>query len=266
MPGTYEIYPYDCRDAMRHLMDAGSVHCCVTSPPYYGLRDYGHAGQIGLEQTPDEYVAAMVEVFREVHRVLRDDGTVWLNLGDSIYSGNGQPTGEDRRSPSRNFSRRHYRWLDRPGMGLPKKSLVGIPWRVAFALQADGWTLRSEIIWSRPGAFTQAGVRDRPFTRHETIFLLSKSRRYYFDLDSRAYGTVWEIPHERANSHSAAFPEELAERCILAGAPKGGLVLDPFGGSGTTALVANRHGRNAVLCELNAEYIEIAHARIAGGK
>jgi DNA modification methylase len=254
----------DCREKLRELPDA-SVNCCVTSPPYFGLRDYGHPDQMGLEPTPDEFVAGMVDVFREVRRVLRDDGTLWLNIGDTIYSGNGQPKGRDEKSPARNFSRDFYRWQDRPGMGLPKKSLVGIPWKLAFALQADGWTLRSEIIWHRPAAFTQGGVSDRPFTTHETIFLLSKSRRYWFNEDTCAAGTVWRIGHEQnARGHSAAFPPELAKACIEAGCPAGGSVLDPFGGTGTTAFVADAMGRDATMIELNPGYARQAQTRIAG--
>jgi DNA modification methylase len=242
---------------------SNSIHCAVTSPPYFGLRDYGCAEQIGLEPTPDAYVAELVAVFREVRRVLRDDGTLWLNLGDSIYSGNGQPKGEDTKSPARNFSRTTYRWLDKPGMGLPKKSLMGMPWRVAHALQNDGWTVRSEIIWHRVGSFTQAGVYDRPYTKHETIFLLSKSRRYHFDEACRELGSVWSIPHERAlRGHSAAYPAEIPRRCILAGCPAGGTVLDPFFGAGTTGLVAAELGRSCIGVELNPAYATIAMQRL----
>ncbi len=250
----------DCREVLKTLPD-GSVNCCVTSPPYFGLRDYGHPGQIGLEPTPEAYVAQMVGVFREVKRVLRDDGTLWLNLGDTYYSGNGQPCGKDARSPSRNFSRDFYRWQDRPGMGLPKKSLVGIPWRVAFAMQEDGWTLRQEIIWHRRASFTTAGVSDRPFSRHETIFFFSKARRYYFDKNYCELGSVWDVQPERRAGHSAAFPPDLIEPCILAGCPKGGAVLDPFGGSGTTGEVAKKHGRAAILVELNPDYLPLIHDR-----
>jgi len=258
----FRVIVGDCIEGMLSLPDQ-SVHTCVTSPPYFGLRDYGMAGQIGLEATPDAFVARLVEVFREVRRVLRDDGTLWLNLGDTYYSGNGQPCGNDGRSPSRNFSRDFYRWQDRPGMGLPKKSLVGIPWRVAFALQTDGWTLRQEIIWHRRASFTTAGVSDRPFSRHETIFFFSKSRRYHFDKDYCALGSVWDIQPERRSGHSAAFPPDLIEPCVLAGCPVGGTVLDPFGGSGTTAGVALRSGRNAILCELNPEYAALMPDRVS---
>lgn len=253
----------DCRDVLKTLPDH-SVHCVVTSPPYFQLRDYDVDGQMGLEQTPDEYVAEMVAVFREARRVLRDDGTLWVNIGDTYYSGNGQPHGGDPKSPSRNFSRTFYRWQDRPGMGLPKKSLVGVPWQLAFALQADGWTLRSEVIWHRPSAFTGGGVKDRPPTTHETLFLLSKSRRYWFNEAVAEFGTVWTIPHEQAlRGHSAAFPPALVERCLIASCPEGGTALDPFGGAGTTGLVADRLSRSAILIELNPAYADLARKRIA---
>ena len=259
---TVMIHTGDCRDVLRTLPE-GSIDCCVTSPPYFGLRDYGVDGQIGLEPSPDEYVTKLRDAFREVRRVLRDDGTLWLNLGDSTYSGNGQPTKADGKSPNRNWRRRIYHWLDRPGGGLPKKSLLGMPWRVAHALQADGWTLRQEIIWCRPSAFIEPSVKDRPFRQHETIFLLSKSRRYWFDRASLPEESVWHIDPERAvRSHIAPFPLELARRCILAGCPEGGTVLDPFGGAGTTGLVADRLQRDAVLIELNPEYAAMARNRI----
>jgi len=258
-----DIQVGDCRQLLA-AMDDKSAHCCVTSPPYYELRDYDHNDQIGLESTPACYVDELVKVFREVRRVLRDDGTLWLNLGDSYYSGNGQPTGSDTRSPARNFSRRRKRFLDTPGMGLPKKSLLGIPWLVAHALQADGWTLRAEIIWHRKTAFVEAGVRDRPTRRHETIFLLSKSRRYFFNADSIAHGTVWEFEHQRGlRGHNAAYPVELPQRCIEAGSPPGGVVLDPFSGAGSTAVAALRSGRAAVLMEVNSDFAAIARQRIS---
>lgn len=259
---TVEILVGDCRDTLATLPD-NSVHCVVTSPPYFGLRDYGHDGQIGLEPAPDEFVAAMVEVFREVRRVLRDDGTLWLNLGDSTYSGNGQPCGSDPRSPNRDWMRKKKRWLDTPGMGLPKKSLLGIPWRVAHAMQEDGWTIRQEIIWSRVSAFVEPSVRDRPYRQHETIFLISKARRYWFNRSSLPEESVWNIEPERGQrGHVAPYPRELVRRCVNAGCPPGGVVLDPFGGSGTTGEVAASLGRDAILCELNPEYAEMARDRI----
>lgn len=253
----------DALERLRDLPD-GSAHCCVTSPPYFNQRDYGVAGQLGLEPTPEAFVGRLVEVFGEVRRVLRDDGTFWLNIGDSVYSGNGQPCGSDPRSPNRDWMRQTKRWLDTPGMGLPKKSLLGMPWRVAHALQADGWTIRQEIVWARSSAFSEPSVTDRPYRQHETLFLMSKARRYWFDRTALPEESVWHIEPERAQrGHVAPFPQELAKRCIEAGCPPGGVVLDPFGGSGTTGLVADRFGRDAVLIELNPAYAELARARIA---
>jgi DNA modification methylase len=346
-----------------------SVHCCVTSPPYFGLRDYGQDGQIGLEKTPQEYVEKMVAVFREVRRVLRDDGTLWLNLGDSyaatgrkgsggvgkgtIAGGRGQAT--NKGSFYGDLSKRRS-----ADYGLKDKDLIGIPWRVALALQADGWYLRSDIIWNKPNPMPSS-VRDRCTMSHEYIFMLAKSERYYYDADAiaeplasasverlsqanlanqkgsdrvpgktngnmkavlkqdgtgnrqttgfngRYFGsdkpytgqatkdyaksgaqdasetkrrivdrilageivkrnkrTVWTVTTKPfKGAHFATFPPDLIEPCILAGCPVGGTVLDPFGGSGTTGLVADRHGRNAILIELNPEYIEIAKKRLS---
>jgi len=301
----------DCRESMRSL-EAGSVQTCVTSPPYFGLRDYGHDGQIGLEPTPDEFVAAMVEVFREVHRVLADDGTLWLNLGDSYnnyrpgnYSDNrahsfgGERTDDKKRGmPDSPSSSKRGTKLP----GLKEKDLIGIPWRVALALQADGWYLRQDIIWHKPNPMPES-VRDRCTKAHEYIFMLSKSPKYFFDSEAikevgvvpagtkgakgsaeragqvgvnsrppeykiydgmRNKRSVWTIttkPYKGA--HFATFPPDLIEPCILAGSRSGGTVLDPFGGSGTTAGVAIKHGRKAVLCELNPEYAALASDRIA---
>lgn len=260
---SYTIHIGDCLETLRSMPEQ-SVHCCVTSPPYFWQRDYGVDGQLGHEATPDDFVSALVSVFSQVKRVLRDDGVLWLNLGDSYYNGNGQPKGSDPRSPSRNWMRKKVRPLDVAGLGYPKKSLLGMPWRVALAMQTDGWTLRQEIIWCRNTAFPEPSVKDRPHRQHETIFLFSKSRWYYFDRSTLPEESVWHIPHERAaRGHSAPFPAELVKRCIQAGCPEGGTVLDPFGGSGTTAGVALKHGRNAVLCELNPEYAELVPSRIA---
>lgn len=276
----------DCRERLRDL-PAESVHCCVTSPPYFGLRDYGVDGQIGLEQTPDEYVAKLIEVFREVRRVLRDDGTLWLNLGDS-YAG-----GAIGRNDQKKYSTKKYRKGQQSGSvlgyyrrrktvpGLKSKDLIGIPWRVAFALQADGWCLRQDIIWHKPNVMPES-VRDRCTIAHEYIFLLSKSQRYYFDSDAiqepatrrdpgnrpretRNRRSVWTVATKPFSGlHFAPFPPSLIEPCILAGCPKGGTVLDPFGGSGTTGLVADRLGRHAILIDLNTIYAEMARARISG--
>ena len=257
----------DCRDTMRDLIAQGvKVQCVVTSPPYYWQRDYGCAGQLGLEATPAEYVAAMVGVFALVRELLANDGVLWLNLGDSYYSGNGQPTGSDPRSPSRNWIRTALRPLDAPGLGWPKKSLLGIPWMVAHALQADGWTLRSDVVWCRESAFPEPSVTDRPHRKHEYVFLLSKARRYYFDRDALPEESVWHIPHKRgAKGHSAAFPCELARRCIESGSRPGDTVLDPFFGSGTTGEVAGNLGRNWIGCEINEQYAPLQRERTAQG-
>jgi len=260
---TIRILNGDCRDVLRSLPDE-SVHCCVTSPPYFWLRDYGVDGQIGHEPDVASFVRELGDVFDEVRRTLKEDGVLWLNLGDSYYSGNGQPTGSDPRSSSRNFSRKLLRPLDVGGWDIPKKSLLGIPWLVALELQRRGWTLRSDVIWCRPTALAEPSVTDRPGRQHEYLFLFSKSRRYFFDKSATPEASVWHIAHERnVAGHSAAFPEELAERCILTGCPAGGTVLDPFGGAGTTGLVADRLQRNAILIELNPEYAAMAERRIA---
>ena len=268
----WSVLEGDCIESMRE-MPSGSVNTCVTSPPYFGLRDYGHAGQIGLEPTPEAFVARMVEVFREVHRVLRDDGTLWLNLGDS-YNGSNRGAG----GHVENTKEAYVPPTGTPPTrvpGLKPKDLIGIPWRVAFALQADGWYLRQDIIWHKPNPMPES-VTDRCTKSHEYIFLLSKSQRYHFDSaamqepavsaagDTRNRRSVWTVatrPFEGA--HFATFPPDLIEPCVLAGAPEGGMVLDPFAGSGTTGMVAMKHGRRFVGCELNPEYCAIARARIA---
>jgi DNA modification methylase len=309
-----------------------SVHCVVTSPPYWGLRDYGVAGQLGLERSPEEYVAGMVAVFREVWRVLRDDGTAWINLGDSYTSGGRDTYGTwspDSKQATHTAIKDAKRAAQPPG--LKPKDLVGIPWRTAFALQADGWYLRSDIIWSKPNPMPES-VIDRPTKAHEYLFLLAKRERYYYDaetikepaiysgpnapdaikspygqgytrraIDKRlgaerprdyddagekfgdgvsaarlkagnAFGngssrnkrSVWTIataPYPEA--HFATFPEALVEPCILAGSPAGGMVLDPFAGSGTVGLVCQRLGRRFVGLELKPEYCAMAYKRTA---
>jgi DNA modification methylase len=252
----------DSRTALAGI-EAESVQCCVTSPPYFWLRDYGVDGQIGHEPDVKGFVAVLGDVFDGVKRVLREDGVLWLNLGDSYYSGNGQPMGSDPKSSSRNFSRIKLRPLDVSGWDIPKKSLLGIPWLVAMELQCRGWTLRSDVIWCRSTALAEPSVTDRPGRQHEYLFLLSKSRRYLFNRAMLSEESVWHIPHERnAKGHNAAFPEELARRCIVSGSAGGDTILDPFGGSGTTGLVAQREGRNAILVELNPAYVATAEARI----
>jgi DNA modification methylase len=258
----------DVRTSLKNLAD-GSVQCVVTSPPYWGLRDYGRDDQIGLEATPELYVSALVSVFNDVRRVLRDDGTLWLNLGDS-YAGNNSRASNNGRA---GYGNAREGVFERIGDGLKTKDLVGIPWRVAFALQADGWYLRQDIIWHKPNPLPES-VKDRCTKAHEYIFLLSKSPRYYFDyeaikeptvnsLDKRNRRDVWTVPVKPfKGAHFATFPTSLITPCILAGCPEGGVVLDPFFGAGTTGLVAQKNNRKWIGCELNADYARIAENRI----
>jgi DNA modification methylase len=237
----------------------------VTSPPYYWARDYEVDGQIGHEETVDEYVDAVASVFDEVKRVLHPDGVFYLNVGDTYYSGNGQPHGEDPRSPSRNFIRQKMRPVDRSGWAIPKKSMIGIPWKLAFELQRRGWTLRSDIIWNRVNAFVEPTARDRPHRQYEHLFLLSKSRWYSYDRSELGGDQdVWTIPIERSrrNEHSAPFPRELVRRCIRTGSPLGGAVLDPFSGSGTTLEVALEEERNCVGVDLSSAYTSSTVTRL----
>jgi DNA modification methylase len=285
----------DCRAVMAE-MEPESVHTVVTSPPYWGLRDYGQDGQLGLEPTPEAYVESMVAVFREVKRVLRSDGTVWLNLGDTFARDSGKsPTVRHVDGRAKNYDPSKAGRPQASNYGMKPKDLVGIPWRVAFALQADGWYLRSDIIWAKPNPMPES-VTDRPTKAHEYLFLLSKSPRYYFDADAvreapapyerkggsaswtadsghtngvgsssfhqmsevgRNLRSVWTIATQPyPGAHFATFPQALVEPCIKAGCPEGGTVLDPFAGSGTTGLVAQRLSRRAVLIDLNADYLE----------
>lgn len=328
-----KIYNCDVTEGI-HLPDE-SVNCVVTSPPYWGLRDYGVDGQIGLEKTPEEYIDKIVNVFREVWRVLRKDGTVFLNLGDS-YNGSGKAGKKDSE-----YFNKHTEFgkpaknKDKIGIptnikGLKPKDLIGVPWMVAFALRADGWYLRQDIIWHKPNPMPES-VTDRCTKAHEYIFLLSKSAKYYCDMEAiqeeatgydgrkdifmkgsakyedsgqtfakygkhirwkRKYNdsdmggagtgfdgrsgysnldnpyvrnkrSVWSMPTQSfKEAHFATFPEDLITPCILAGCPEGGIVLDPFMGSGTTALVALKYDRNFVGCELNPDYIKMAEKRI----
>jgi site-specific DNA-methyltransferase (cytosine-N4-specific) len=371
MLASRAIHVGDCRDLLRQI-DDDSIHCVVTSPPYWGLRDYGVADQLGLEATPEEYVAEMVKVFRDVRRVLRPDGTLWLNLGDCYAQGGRGGVGEtstlggsrhnQNESRKAQAARQSFRRDDaevsatqhRQVVGLKPKDMVGIPWRVAFALQADGWYLRSDIIWSKPNPMPES-VTDRPTKAHEYVFLLSKSERYFYDadaikepvtgaahprgmgvnpkagpkdngredqglrtstrfgrgagfrgtvgkneqaglaiaastnrrrvgfnerwrvkqnasfsaavtdlIDERNRRTVWSIGTEAfAGAHFATFPRKLVEPCVLAGCPAGGIVLDPFGGSGTVGEVAEALGRRWILLELNPEYAALARQRTA---
>lgn len=346
-----QVITADCRDALKAMPDE-SVHCVVTSPPYFGLRDYGVDGQIGLEPTPDEFVTALVEVFREIRRVLRKDGTCWLNLGDSYAGSWGAQSREHAGKHASNVSalsanqvkaaaRRTKTGTIRQA-GLKPKDLIGVPWMVAFALRADGWWLRGDQVWAKANGMPES-TKDRPCRAHEFVFLLTKSESYFYGYDAvklpavpqsverlgramrgrldddhegalvvsgggyapqgqpphqgarrtdkqrghsrrhagfndrwdamsraeqmgsgAALRSVWWIsPAQFPEKHFAVMPNEVAATCILAGCPAGGTVLDPFGGAGTTGLVADRLGRNAILIELNPEYADLARRRLA---
>lgn len=322
-----EIIVGDSRTILPTLPEK-SVQMCVTSPPYFGLRNYDHVTQIGQEQTPDSYVAQLVDVFRGVRRVLRDDGTLWLNLGDTYTRDARKGQHKPGDAGKQNYiitdgGSRAAGGIDLIRCGMPAKNLLGIPWMVAFALRADGWVLRNDVIWAKPNPIPE-GVTDRLTKSHEHIFLLSKTGSYYFDQKAiqepatcgrlrgsgpmSALGTgrndiatigdyrqrksatkhelngktkdqpnaafrairtmrnkrdVWVIPTRGfKGAHFATFPPELIEPCILAGSASGDTVLDPFGGAGTTGLVAEKHGRNALLIELNENYAQMAADRI----
>ncbi len=254
--------------AVLRTLPTKSFNVAVTSPPYYWARDYGVDGQIGHEDSVEEFVSSLADVFDEVHRVLDDEGVFFLNIGDTYYSGNGQPHGSDPRSSSRNFMRKKLRAVDRSGWSIPKKSLIGVPWKVAFEMQSRGWTLRSSIIWNRMNSFVEPTARDRPHRQHENLFMFSKSRFYSFDRKSLVEEDVWNIPIERDRKidHNAKFPAELVKRCVVAASPERGSVLDPFVGSGTTLRTANSLGRDAVGIELNPKYAhDVAESLITEG-
>ncbi len=298
------IIPGDALQELRQIPD-GCINCCITSPPYYGLRDYGVEGQLGLESSPQEYIDKLVKIFREVRRVLRQDGTLWINIGDSYATRSGP-------QPPTNTRNSHGHTAKHLPEGYKYKDLMGIPWMLAFALRADGWYLRQDIIWHKTNCMPEA-VRDRCTKSHEYIFLLSKEERYYFDagairepcgtkgnyrtfrgggaytggqsfqngahVERESHGnsanitggrnkrSVWSIATGQFKAaHYATFPERLVEPCILAGCPEGGIVLDPFLGSGTTAVVAGKLGRMCIGIEINPEYCRMAEGRIAQAK
>ena len=292
----------DCKETLKQF-PRGSAQMCVTSPPYYGLRDYGgEANQIGQEETPEEFVNNLVEVFREVRDVLKDDGVLWLNIGDSYYNYRPGTGGLPKQTVSRTSQdlptqcNRRANKLD----GLKEKDLIGIPWMLAFALRADGWYLRQDIIWHKPNPMPES-VKDRCTKSHEYIFLLSKQRKYYYDNEAikepvkqdwgtrnrdqgkyhnegtglqphtgltKSYTTknkrsVWSISNKPyKGAHFACFPPDLIEPCILAGSEEGDIVLDPFMGSGTTGMVAKKNNRNYIGCELNEDYASLQTDRI----
>lgn len=263
-----QILTGDSRELLA-LLPAESVQCCVTSPPYWGLRDYAHVSQIGAEPSPEQYVANLVEIFREVRRVLRKDGTLWLNVGDGYArnggTGNCGPNaivGNTKKLIQKRNCKVPKCW------GLKDRDLMGLPWRVAFALQADGWVLRSKITWLKKTAMPES-VKNRPTNATEEIFLMSKGPNYYYNSEGvrEASGAnlrnCWILgPDASGNGHPAVFPRELARRCILLGSRAGDTILDPFGGSGTTGVVAQGVGRKAILIEINPEYSKISKERV----
>lgn len=301
----------DCREIMRRWAKDGiKAQTCVTSPPYFGLRDYGHEGQIGLEETPEQYISAMVEVFRCVWDVLADDGTLWLNIGDSYARQGGRESNQPRHWDGREKTAGSLHGTRQAqDIGLKPKDLIGIPWMLAFALRADGWYLRQDIIWHKPNPMPES-VKDRCTKSHEYIFLLSKSQKYYYDIDAikeelkdesiirnqngwngnedrnyisgkqnnmskylgsekaknethRNKRSVWSVTTKPYfGAHFAVFPPDLIEPCVLAGSPIGGIVLDPFMGSGTTAQVAQNLNRKYLGCELNKDYEQLQRDRL----
>ncbi len=259
------IFEGDALNVLQKLPEK-SVQCVVTSPPYWGLRDYDTEGQIGLEETLPEFLNKLVNIFSQVKRVLKDDGTFWLNIGDGYTSGNRKWRAEDKKNPARAMSVRP----DTPE-GLKPKDLLGIPWKLAFRLQEDGWYLRSDIIWHKPNAMPES-VKDRPTWCHEYLFLFTKSEQYYFDYEAvkengngkkRNRRTLWPINTvPLSEAHFATFPPELVKPCVLAGSKPGDYVLDPFFGSGTVGLVSKKLKRKYLGIELNPEYIQIALSRV----
>jgi len=266
----------DCKDTLKQFDEKARM--CVTSPPYYGLRNYGSEDcQIGLEESPEEYIQKLVEVFREVRNNLTDDGTLWLNIGDSYYNYRKdgcipkQTFAGNRQDLPETTPRRSNKLV-----GYKDKDLIGIPWMLAFALRADGWYLRQDIIWNKPNPMPES-VRDRCSKSHEYIFLLSKSKNYYFNVDAikeptndgtglKRKKSVWNVkikPYKEA--HFAVYPPELIEPCILAGSEKNDIILDPFMGSGTTAMVAKQLGRYYNGCELNRDYNNLIQKRTGEG-
>lgn len=262
----------DSRERLRDIADE-TFQCCITSPPYWGLRDYDYEAQIGAEEKIEDYINNLVSVFREVRRTLRTDGSLWLNIGDSYTSG-----GRKWRAPDKKNEGRAMNYRPETPEGLKPKDLIGVPWRLAFALQADGWYLRSEIIWNKPNCQPES-VKDRPTRSHEHIFLLTKSDKYFYDheaikepaiVNGKTNGKqknrrdVWNINTEGFNgAHFAVFPSQLVRLCMLAGSSPDTTVLDPFFGSGTVGSVAIETGRKCIGIEMKEEYAEMARGRIS---
>lgn len=262
------IFEGDAVTVLRRL-PSNSVRCVVTSPPYWGLRDYGIDDQIGLEQTMPQFIQKLVAVFAEVRRVLTDDGTLWINIGDGYTSGNRGYRATDKKNPARAMAVRP----DTPE-GLKPKDLMGIPWRLAFALQDDGWYLRTDIIWNKPNAMPES-VKDRPTRSHEFLFMFSKSEKYFYNSDAvkqvadggglRNLRTVWNVNTKPySGAHFATFPPELVRPCVKASTEPGDFVLDPFFGAGTVGLVCNEEGRKYAGVELNPSYVDLAVERLGG--
>jgi DNA modification methylase len=269
-----KIINSDCIEGLKQI-ERNSVQTCITSPPYWQLRDYGQKDQLGTEKTPEEFVARMVQIFREVRDVLRDDGTIWINLGDTFCGGGGYcPTAPSNQAGSKQSTNRGVKAKPRPvPPGFKAKDLVGIPWMVAMALRAEGWYLRADIIWEKSNGMPEA-VKDRPTRCHEYVFLLTKNPHYFYNSEAikeettegankRNKRSVWKINQKPyAGAHFAVFPEELVKTCMLAGSKEGDLVLDPFVGSGTTGAVANKLKRNFIGIDLNPDYCIMAEKRI----
>ncbi len=257
--GSWAIYQGLAIEILRQL-PSESIDCIITSPPYFWLRDYGVEGQLGLEDTVEDYVLALSDIMVESKRILKPAGVAFLNIGDTFYSGKGKSHGQDVKSKKRRFGLRAVDKSGGLGIGLQRKSLIGIPWRVALHLTSVGWVLRSSVIWHRKNRLPEF-VRDRPSRSYEYVFILAKNRRYYFNkqalIDKKIEEDLWTIaakPKSTNGLDTAPFPDELVERCLEVGCPEGGTVLDPFAGSGTTIRVALATGRSGVGIELNPEF------------
>ena len=264
---SWDIHCDDALTALRSMAD-GAVDCTITSPPYFWLRDYGTQGQIGLESTVDGYIERLCDVLDEVRRVLHRNGLLFLNMGDTYYSGKGMSQGIDQKSSKRRFGLRAVDKSGGLGKGLQRKSLIGIPWRVGLALMERGWVLRSTIIWHRENCLPEA-VKDRPSRSYEYIFMFAKDRRYFFDkqplIDKKIDEDMWTIaarPKLASRLNTAPFPDDLVDRCLQIGCKKGGTVLDPFAGIGTTVRVALSSGFSAIGIDLNRQFCSYAVEQI----
>jgi DNA modification methylase len=258
---TWQVFNRDAGEVLKTLPE-NSFKCVVTSPPYYSLRDYGVDGQIGLEETVDAYVRSLCAVMDEVFRVLHTNGVLFLNLGDTYYSGKGKSHGTDRKSNKRRFGLRPVDKSGGLGVGLQRKSIIGVPWRVALEMSQRSWVLRSPIIWHRERCLPEA-VNDRPRRSYEYVFMFVKDRRYYFNrkplIDKKVEEDMWTIaarPKPTNGIETAPYPDELVQRCLDIGCPENGAVLDPFAGSGTTLRVAIKSGRPATGIDLNPAFCQ----------